>query len=83
MQRFRVTSGMNDESNKPLIDVSSDPMDLIGSSDRFSKNTTDIDGLEQPLKLLQAHGITMIPLDTDATIVESAMERGQTVVLTG
>lgn len=83
MQRFRVTSGINDESNKPLTDVSNDPVDLIGNSDKFSKDTTNIDSLEQPFKLLQAHGITMIPLDNDATIVESAMERGQTVVLTG
>lgn len=38
---------------------------------------------EQPLRLLQAHGITMIPMDNDSTIVENAMESGQTVVLTG
>ncbi|XP_058789298.1 GA-binding protein subunit beta-2 isoform X2 [Phymastichus coffea] len=37
---------------------------------------------EQPLRLLQAHGITMIPMENDSTIVENAMESGQTVVLT-
>jgi hypothetical protein len=34
------------------------------------------------LKLLQAHGITMLPAD-ETTLVASAMESGQTVVLTG
>ena len=33
-------------------------------------------------QLLQAHGITMLPTD-ESTTVESAMESGQTVVLTG
>lgn len=33
-------------------------------------------------QLLQAHGITMLPND-ESTTVESAMESGQTVVLTG
>jgi hypothetical protein len=34
------------------------------------------------LKLLQAHGITMLPAD-ETTLVASAVESGQTVVLTG
>jgi hypothetical protein len=34
------------------------------------------------LQLLQAHGITMLPAD-DTTLVASAVESGQTVVLTG
>jgi GA-binding protein transcription factor beta len=47
------------------------------------RDVTNLMGVEQPLRLLQAHGITMIPMDNDATIVENAMESGQTVVLTG
>lgn len=47
------------------------------------RDVTNLVGAEQPLRLLQAHGITMIPMDNDATIVENAMESGQTVVLTG
>jgi len=34
------------------------------------------------MQLLQAHGITMLPADK-STIVESAIQSGQTVVLTG
>jgi len=34
------------------------------------------------LQLLQAHGITMLPAD-ETTLVASAVENGQTVVLTG
>ncbi|XP_016839081.1 GA-binding protein subunit beta-2 [Nasonia vitripennis] len=46
------------------------------------RDVTNLAGVEQPLRLLQAHGITMIPVDNDSTIVENAMESGQTVVLT-
>lgn len=34
-------------------------------------------------RLLEAHGIRMIPVDDDSSIVEKAMESGRTVVLTG
>jgi hypothetical protein len=34
------------------------------------------------MNILQAHGITMLPTD-ESTLVASAMESGQTVVLTG
>jgi hypothetical protein len=34
------------------------------------------------LQLLQAHGITMLPAD-ETTLVASAVENGQTIVLTG
>lgn len=47
------------------------------------KEDTNFANIEQPYRLLQAHGITMIPVDNDSTIVENAMESGQTVVLTG
>lgn len=47
------------------------------------RDVTNLANVEQPLRLLQAHGITMIPVDNDSTIVENAMESGQTVVLTG
>lgn len=52
----------------------------------FKRNKGDLGelgSLENPLRLLQAHGITMIPVDNDASIVENAMESGRTVVLTG
>lgn len=47
------------------------------------KDMGGFNSLEQPLRLLQAHGITMIPVDNDSSIVENAMESGRTVVLTG
>ncbi|KAK0164172.1 hypothetical protein PV328_002831 [Microctonus aethiopoides] len=46
------------------------------------KDMGGFNSLEQPLRLLQAHGITMIPVDNDSSIVENAMESGRTVVLT-
>lgn len=48
-----------------------------------SKKHKDLESMEidQPLRLLQAHGLAMM-MDND-TIVENAMESGQTVVLTG
>lgn len=53
------------------------------SSPGNSKKHKDLESVEidQPLRLLQAHGLAMM-MDND-TIVENAMESGQTVVLTG
>ncbi|XP_043470528.1 GA-binding protein subunit beta-2-like [Leptopilina heterotoma] len=52
------------------------------SSPGNSKKHKDLESVEidQPLRLLQAHGLAMM-MDND-TIVENAMESGQTVVLT-
>lgn len=56
---------------------------VIHGSSKKQKDDTNFAGMEQPYRLLQSHGITMIPVDNDTTIVENAMESGQTVVLTG
>lgn len=55
---------------------------IHGSSKKY-KEDTNFAEIEQPYRLLQAHGLTMIPVDNDPTIVENAMESGQTVYLTG
>ncbi|XP_076753993.1 ada2a-containing complex component 3 isoform X2 [Xylocopa sonorina] len=47
------------------------------------KDVTAIGGINKQFRLLEAHGITMIPVDNDSSIVENAMESGRTVVLTG
>lgn len=47
-----------------------------------SKKHKDVMSIGKQFKLLEAHGIRMIPVD-DESIVEKAMESGRTVVLTG
>ncbi|XP_046465102.1 GA-binding protein subunit beta-1 isoform X1 [Neodiprion pinetum] len=80
-QQIRVPSASDEEQER----------EMIGTDDNESQSHEDLEGeegaemisgVEQPLRLLQAHGITMIPVDNDSTIVENAMESGQTVVLT-
>lgn len=61
--------GMEAESS-PLLD----PTSPVVSEASQDNNST--------FQLLQAHGITMLPTD-ESTTVESAMESGQRVVLTG
>lgn len=48
-----------------------------------SKKHKDIMSIGKQFRLLEAHGIRMIPVDDDSSIVEKAMESGRTVVLTG
>lgn len=48
-----------------------------------SKKHKDIMSIGKQFRLLEAHGIRMIPVDDDPSIVEKAMESGRTVVLTG
>lgn len=78
-QQIRMAAPSDDEqdADAELID------DLTNSDHGAMKKHKDLTGLEQPLRLLEAHGITMIPVDNDASIVENAMESGRTVVLTG
>lgn len=80
-QQIRMPSASDDEHGE----------EIEGLEDNESRSHEDgegedeaevIRGVEQPLRLLQAHGITMIPVDNDSTLVENAMESGQTVVLT-
>lgn len=47
------------------------------------KDVTAVEGMNKQFRLLEAHGITMIPVDNDSSLVENAIESGRTVVLTG
>ncbi|XP_011631415.1 GA-binding protein subunit beta-2 [Pogonomyrmex barbatus] len=47
-----------------------------------SKKHKDIISIGKQFRLLEAHGIRMIPVDDDSSIVEKAVESGRTVVLT-
>ncbi|XP_076237921.1 ada2a-containing complex component 3 [Calliopsis andreniformis] len=52
------------------------------NSSKKRKDVTAVGGINKQFRLLEAHGITMIPVDNDSSIVENAMESGRTVVLT-
>jgi len=47
------------------------------------KDIVSLEGINKQYRLLEAHGIKMIPVDDESSIVENAMESGRTVVLTG
>lgn len=81
-QQIRVPLA-SDEENEREIEGVDDNGNRSQDDGEGEEETEVISGVEQPLRLLQAHGITMIPVDNDSTIVENAMESGQTVVLTG
>ncbi|XP_043249323.1 GA-binding protein subunit beta-2 isoform X1 [Colletes gigas] len=61
-------------------------MDEIANANNINskkrKDVTTVGGANKQFRLLEAHGITMIPVDNDSSIVENAMESGRTVVLT-
>lgn len=78
VQKIYLPSQNQDNQEKGNSDILKDKN--IRIENRNQNIFTNISDLEQPLKLLQ--GITMIPMD-DSTLVENAMESGQTVVLTG
>ncbi|XP_024946061.1 GA-binding protein subunit beta-2 isoform X2 [Cephus cinctus] len=80
-QQIRVSSVSDEEHEKDIECVDGIENQGHGTSYR-DEDVSGVGGADQPLRLLQAHGITMIPVDNDATIVENAMESGQTVVLT-
>lgn len=72
-----------DDHEKDIEDVEGISNTNNISSNKKRKDVTTISGVNKQFRLLEAHGITMIPVDNDASIVENAMESGRTVVLTG
>ncbi|XP_020711613.2 ankyrin-1 isoform X2 [Athalia rosae] len=80
-QQIRVPSA-SDEDQEREIEGMEDNESRSQEDEEVEEESEVISEVEQPLRLLQAHGITMIPVDNDTTIVENAMESGQTVVLT-
>lgn len=80
-QQIRVSSS-GSEQEKEMDDI-----EMINTNDTInSKKHKDISSLgnvNKQFRLLEAHGIRMIPVEEESSIVENAMESGRTVVLTG
>lgn len=72
---------VNREKEIESVNEITDANNINNSKKR--KDVTTIAGINKQFRLLEAHGITMIPVDNDSSIVENAMESGRTVVLTG
>ncbi|XP_063982411.1 poly [ADP-ribose] polymerase tankyrase-2-like isoform X2 [Diachasmimorpha longicaudata] len=80
-QPIHLSPSSEDEREKEA-ELTARISSIENSTFKKRKEMGGLSGLEQPLRLLEAHGITMIPVDNDASIVENAMESGRTVVLT-
>lgn len=82
-QQIHVGSNVDVNREKEMegVDEITDTNNINNSKKR--KDVTAIGGVNKQFRLLEAHGITMIPVDNDSSIVENAMESGRTVVLTG
>lgn len=70
------------EQDKEIEDVELIDTNTITNSKKH-KDVMSIGSISKHFRLLEAHGITMIPMDDESSIVENAMESGRTVVLTG
>lgn len=80
-QQIRVSSS-GSEQEKEIDDIEMvNTNDIINSKKR--KDMSSMGNVNKQFRLLEAHGITMIPVDDESSIVENAMESGRTVVLTG
>ncbi|XP_054002288.1 ankycorbin-like isoform X1 [Hylaeus anthracinus] len=80
-QQIHVEPNTDADQEKEVED-----MDEIANPNNINskkrKDITAVGGVNKQFRLLEAHGITMIPVDNDSSIVENAMESGRTVVLT-
>ncbi|KYN13725.1 PREDICTED: inversin [Trachymyrmex cornetzi] len=78
-QQISVSPNNTDgEQEKEIEDV-----EIINANNIMnSKKHKDILSIGKQFRLLEAHGIRMIPVDDESSIVEKAMESGRTVVLT-
>ncbi|XP_012241079.1 GA-binding protein subunit beta-1 isoform X1 [Bombus impatiens] len=81
-QQIHVGPNVDVDREKEIegVDEITDTNNINNSKKR--KDITTIGGINKKFRLLEAHGITMIPVDNDSSIVENAMESGRTVVLT-
>lgn len=79
-QQISVSPNNTDgEQEKEVEDV-----EMINTNNIMNnKKHKDILSIGKQFRLLEAHGIRMIPVDDESSIVEKAMESGRTVVLTG
>ncbi|KAI4498562.1 hypothetical protein M0802_006268 [Mischocyttarus mexicanus] len=83
LQQIHVSPSAEIETEKEMKDAE----EIINTNNininKKRKDLTTLSGVKNQYRLLEAHGIAMIPMDDDASIVENAMESGRTVVLTG
>ncbi|XP_008549169.1 GA-binding protein subunit beta-2 isoform X1 [Microplitis demolitor] len=80
-QQIHVTPASDEEEDKEA-EIDERINSIENSTFKKHKDLNAFGNIEQPLQWLQTHGITMIPVDNDSSIVENAMESGRTVVLT-
>lgn len=82
-QQIHVGSNADVTQEKEIENVDEITNTNNVNNNKKRKDVTTVGGVNKQFRLLEAHGITMIPVDNDASIVENAMESGRTVVLTG
>lgn len=70
------------EQDKEIEDVEMINTNTV-TNNKKHKDIMSIGNISKHFRLLEAHGITMIPMDDESSIVENAVESGRTVVLTG
>ncbi|XP_078050100.1 ada2a-containing complex component 3 isoform X2 [Augochlora pura] len=82
-QQIHVGPNADDDQDKEVEDTDEITNASNPNNSRKRKDVPVVGGLNKQFRLLEAHGITMIPVDNNSSIVENAMESGRTVVLTG
>ncbi|XP_035725375.1 GA-binding protein subunit beta-2-like [Vespa mandarinia] len=82
LQQIHVPPSTEMEPEKEMKDTEEIINTNNVNNNKKRKDVTTMSGVNKQFRLLEAHGITMIPMDDDASIVENAMESGRTVVLT-
>ncbi|XP_033338921.2 ada2a-containing complex component 3 isoform X1 [Megalopta genalis] len=81
-QQIHVGPNTDDDQDKEVEDADEITNANNPNNARKRKDIPVVGGLNKQFRLLEAHGITMIPVDNNSSIVENAMESGRTVVLT-
>ncbi|XP_078050101.1 ada2a-containing complex component 3 isoform X3 [Augochlora pura] len=81
-QQIHVGPNADDDQDKEVEDTDEITNASNPNNSRKRKDVPVVGGLNKQFRLLEAHGITMIPVDNNSSIVENAMESGRTVVLT-
>ncbi|EZA51693.1 hypothetical protein DMN91_003582 [Ooceraea biroi] len=81
-QQIPVSSNdLGGEHEKEIEDIEVIDTNNI-MNNKKQKDFMSLGGISKQFRLLEAHGITMIPVDDESSIVENAVESGRTVVLT-
>ncbi|KAH0566739.1 ankyrin-3-like [Cotesia glomerata] len=81
-QQIHVTPSSEDEEDN-AAEIEQRINSIENSTFKKHLDLNSFGSIEQPLQWLQTHhGITMIPMDNEASIVENAIESGRTVRLT-